>query len=191
MEVLQGPLGALGIVLVISGVLKLSDTAPTQAMLRAVGLPGSSLAAITVALAEIVVGVCAFVFGGWLAAAAVALLFAGFAVLSAVLLRRGERSISCGCFGKRSAKISGIHVVVDAVAAGVAALAAITNAPGYFDVRADLPAGGVPQFAAMVLVAALVIAVLSVLPDTLDAARRSTDASPSVPEFALVRVEDR
>lgn len=187
-DVLVGPLAALGLVLVVSGVLKLVDTAPTEAMFGALSLPRSALAVRAVALFEIVVGVGAAVLGGRVAAALVAVAYAGFAVVSLVLVRRGERSVSCGCFGRSSATISPIHVVVDGVAALVAAAAAVAGAPGWFDVWSEQPGAGVPGLLLVVIVAALTIAVLTVLPDTLQAARRqpadATGAS-GVRQFSL------
>lgn len=187
MDILEGPIAVLGVVLVVSGVLKLVDTAPTEAMLGAVGLPRSRAAVVVVALAEVVVGVSAFVFGGRLASAALAALYGGFAVISLVLVRRGERNVSCGCFGRSSATISPVHVAVDAVAALIGLAAAITSVPGFFDLQPDLPAFGLVQLAFVALAAWLTIAVLTVLPETLDAARRTPASDPSaVRTFGLV-----
>lgn len=177
-------MGALGLVLVVSGVLKLVDTAPTEAMLGALKLPRSRWVVDAVGLFEIVVGVAVFVFGGRAAAAAVALSYGAFAVISFVLVRRGDRNVSCGCFGRSSATISPIHVAVDAVAASLAVIAVAVGVPGFFDLQPDLPWFGVPQLLMMVIVAGLTIAVLTVLPETLAAARRQP-AQPAVREFSL------
>lgn len=192
MEILEGPIAVLGVVLVVSGVLKLVDTAPTEAMLGAVGLPRSRAAVVLIALAEIVVGVAAFVFGGVLVCLALAGLYAGFAVISLVLVRRGERSVSCGCFGRSSATISPVHVAVDAVAAVIALAGAVTAVPGFLDRQPAMEAYGLVDLFFIGLVAALTIAVLTVLPETLDAARREPAAgSGAVREFAITAEDPR
>ena len=52
---------------------------------------------------------------------------------------------------------------------------------------ADLPAAGVPQALLILLSAALTIAVLTVLPETMQAARRTPASAPAaeVPSFGL------
>lgn len=180
-------MAVLGVVLVVSGIMKLADTAPTEAMFGALKLPDSALVVRLVALYEIVVGVGVVVFGGRLFAALVGLSYAVFTVVSALLLARGERSVSCGCFGRSSATISPIHVAVDAVATVLALAATIVGVPSFFDIAADLPGAGVPQALLILLTAALTIAVLTVLPETMQAARRTPASAPSgdVPTFGL------
>ena len=60
---------------------------------------------------------------GWAVAGA----FAGFAGVVALLLRRGLREISCGCFGTTAVPLSVLHVIFDA---GLAILAALRAASG-------------------------------------------------------------
>jgi hypothetical protein len=186
-DVLEGPMAVLGVVLVVSGVMKLADTAPTEAMFGAMKLPDSAAVVRCVALYEIVVGVGVVVFGGRVFAALVGASYAVFTVVSASLLARGERSVSCGCFGRSSATISPIHVAVDAVATVVAVAATIVGVPSFFDIAADLPGAGVPQALLILLSAALTIAVLTVLPETMQAARRTPASARAgdVPSFGL------
>ena len=180
-------MAVLGVVLVVSGIMKLADTAPTEAMFGAMRLPDSAVVVRLVALYEIVVGVGVIVFGGRLFAALVGVSFAVFTVVSALLLARGERSVSCGCFGRSSATISPIHVAVDGVATAVAVVATVLGVPAFFDIAADLPGAGIPQALLILLTAALTIAVLTVLPETMQAARRTPTSGPAdaVPTFGL------
>jgi len=169
--VLEVVLGALALVLVYSGGRKLADTGPTQEMLAALELPASRAMVQCISVFEIVVGLAAFGFGGRLSAAAVALSFASFATLSAVLLKRGLRTVGCGCFGRSSANISPVHVVVDGAAAFIAAAAVATGVPGFVALRSDLPAAGLPQLLVIGAGAAATVAALTKLPPLLDAAR--------------------
>jgi len=122
-------------------------------------------------LVEVGVGVGAFLVGGWAFAAAVAVLFSVFTV-AVLRLRAGGEAVSCGCFGRSSAPPTMIHVVVDAVAALVAVAAAVAVAPGFVAMRPDLPAAGVALLGLTVLAVWLGVALLTVLPEALVAARR-------------------
>lgn len=152
---------ALAMVLVVSGVLKVRDPGATVPMLAAIGLPATPPVVYGVAAAEIVAGAVALVIGGPLAVAALGLLYAAFAVVSLVLLRSGE-SVSCGCFGQRSATMSPLHVGVNGVAAAVALAAAALGAPGLYAATDDRSAAVVAvATVAAVLLAAAVVALLT------------------------------
>ena len=169
--VLGGLLGVVAGILAVGGLAKLSGPDATVPMLRALGLPSSPMLARVLGLIEVGVGVTAFLVGGWALAAAVAVLFAVFTV-AVLRLRAGGEAVSCGCFGRSSAPPTMVHVVVDAVAALVAVAAAITDAPGFLSMRPDLPAAGVPQLGLTALAVWLGVALLTVLPEALVAARR-------------------
>jgi uncharacterized membrane protein YphA (DoxX/SURF4 family) len=170
--VLEIVFAALAIVLVVSGVLKVRDPDSTTPMLGAVGLPSSRVAVYAVATLEVVVGAAALVIGGRLATALVGALFAGFAVIGAVLVRSGA-SVSCGCFGQRSGTMTPLHVAVNAAAAMVALVAAAVGTNGLFTGTADRSMGvlAVATFAA-VLLAAGVVALLTVVPERVGATPR-------------------
>jgi hypothetical protein len=152
-------------------VAKLLGPDATVPMLRALGLPASALLARLLGVVEVGVGVTAFLVGGPIPAAAVAVLFVVFTV-AVLRLRAGGDAVSCGCFGRSSAPPTLVHVAVDAVAAVVAVVAAVFDAPGFLDVRTDLPAAGVPQLLLTALAVWLGVALLTVLPEALVAARR-------------------
>jgi hypothetical protein len=173
--VLGGLLGVVAGVLAVGGVAKLLGPEATVPMLRALGLPSSPVLARLLGALEVAVGVAAFLVGGRWLAIAVAVLFTIFTV-AVLRLRAGGEAVSCGCFGRSSAPPTLVHVAVDAVAAVVAIAAAVADAPGFLEVRADLPAAGVPQLLLTALAVWLGVAVLTVLPEALVAARRvSTD----------------
>jgi len=169
--VLGGLLGVVAGILAVGGLAKLRAPDATVPMLQALGLPGSSALARLLGLVEIAVGVVAFLVGGWLAATAVAVLFAVFTV-AMLRLRASGDAVSCGCFGRASAPPTLVHVVGDALAAAVAVAAAAVDAPGFLEVRPDLPAAGVPQLLLTALAVWLGVAALTVLPEALVAARR-------------------
>jgi hypothetical protein len=159
--VLGALLGVVAGVLAVGGVAKLLGPEATVPMLRALGLPSSPVLARLLGAVEVGVGVAAFLVGGRWLAVAVAVLFTIFTV-AVLRLRAGGEAVSCGL----------VHVAVDAVAALVAVAAAVVAAPGFLDARADLPAAGVPQLLLTALAVWLGVAVLTVLPEALVAARR-------------------
>ncbi len=84
-------------------------------------------------------GAWALLAGGRLAALAVALCYAGFAVVTAVGRARGASS--CGCFVGDDAPPSLLHVGVDTVLALAAAVVATGGATGLVGVVGDQGAG--------------------------------------------------
>lgn len=118
-------------VLALAGLIKFFDPQSWVTSVGALGLPLGSArsrrwarrAARIVGVAEVTITVLVVVVGGAGAYAVLALAYAAFVVVSVVATRRG--GASCGCFGVRSAPISGVHVTINAavaVAAGIAAL---------------------------------------------------------------------
>jgi hypothetical protein len=70
-------------------------------------------------------------------------------------------------------------VAVDGVAALVAVAAVVVDVPGFLSMRPDLPAAGLLQLGLTALAVWLGVALLTVLPEALVAARRvpSTEAA--------------
>ncbi len=170
--VLSALLGVVVGVLAVGGVAKLRDPQATTPMLQALGLPGSPHAARLLGAVEVGVGVATFLLGGRVLAAAVALLFLGFTV-AVLRLRAADGAVSCGCFGRSSAPPTLIHAAVDLAAAAIAGAATIAASVGFLDLRPELPAAGVPELLLTVLAVWLGVAVLTVLPEALVAARRT------------------
>lgn len=130
---------ALGIVLVISGVLKLADPAPTITMLSELSPATRRLPVWLIGICELSLGVAAVVVGGRAIAVLVTATYMMFAAVSVVLLRHGDRAVPCGCFGLRSAPVSRVHILVNLGAALVAAFAAVTDVPMAFPGRFTAP----------------------------------------------------
>ena len=101
-----------------------------------------------------------------------AVLYAGFTVSILRLRATADGAVSCGCFGRASAPPSAVHVTVDAVAAAIAALAAVTVAPGFIGMRPDLPGAGVAYLLVVAVAVGLAVALMTALPEALTAARR-------------------
>jgi hypothetical protein len=182
---LLGPFAIVAVVLVVGGVFKLRDPAPSHEMLRSLSLPPSDLLARLVGAGEVVLGVGALLVGGPVLGAATALVFTAFAVVNHRLLRSGG-AVSCGCFGKRSSPPSMVHVVANAGAAIVSVAAASTATEGlWFARHADV----LELVLLLAVVAAgsfLLVTIMTVLPDTLDAARRGP-RPPAVPTFGITQ----
>ncbi len=128
----EGLVGVLhGLVLIAAGLLIPAGVAKLrrpELTASALGLPGGRpvvrmSGAGELALAGVVVTV-----GGVAPSAALALVYAAFAVVATAQRRRGA---ACGCFGASTTPTSIAHVALDVAAAVVAAAAAITSAvPG-------------------------------------------------------------
>jgi hypothetical protein len=183
---LAGPLAVAALVLAAGGAFKLRDPGPTSDMFAAVGLRGRGarrLLAVASGLVELALGIATLLVGGWLLALATASAFTVFALLALRMVRTGSTA-SCGCFGRHSGRTTGLHVAIDVAVAVVALGAGIADAPGFLDVRDELPGGGLVFAGLAALGAWLVVAALTVLPDALDAARR-TPRVPSVRTFEI------
>jgi hypothetical protein len=168
--VLVGPIWILSVVAAVAGVWKLLQPTAAASALRTLGVAVPPVAVRALGLGEVLLGTAAIVVGGRLSALGLAVAYAGFAVV-ADRLRRSPTPVSCGCFGARSAPPGWVHVVVDAVAAAVAALAVITGVDGLAAAGSDLPAGGLAHALASAVGALAIIGLLTVLPEARAAAR--------------------
>jgi hypothetical protein len=181
----SGSFAIAAVVLAAGGAFKLGDRAVTHRTLTGLGIPGAAPLSALAGPAELVLGIGAALMGTRAAAAAVAGAFAAFAVLVGLQLRRGEPA-SCGCFGRLSAPPTRLHLVTDvllALAAGAAA--ALDDAPGLVS-PGRAPEETVALAGVVALAAALVVAVLTVLPAALVAARPGGGAGgPAVRRFHL------
>ena len=94
---------AAGVVLAVSGVLKLADPRPTRTMLRELSSLTRRLPVRLIGIGELSLGMVAFVAGGRAIAVLVTIAYITFTTVSIALLRRGDDSLPCGCLGSRSA----------------------------------------------------------------------------------------
>ena len=187
MTVLAGLVGMVGVLLAAGGVSKARRPAPTVRSLRALHLPASGTAVRALAAVEVVVGALLVLFAGRWTCAVGAVIFAAFTIVSARLVRLGDDATSCGCFGDRSARPSWWHVGVDAGAALALAAGAIAATTGVAHHWHSLPGQGYVVLALIGLGGYLLIALMTVLPDTLDAMSPSDEPGGRGLEFGLVR----
>jgi hypothetical protein len=129
-------------VLAAAGLIKFFDPRPWAAAVVALGVPVRPVlrrrvlpvVARVVGVGEVLVAGLALFVGGPIVYAALAVVYAVFAAVAAAAWRRG--GASCGCFGAKSAPLSGVHVVLNAsiaLSAAVAALVASASLPTRLD----------------------------------------------------------
>lgn len=176
MSVLAGPFAIAAVLVACGGALKAWQPTETAGALAAAGvrMPGRISLRSVVRLggiAEVVVGLGALVTGGPVFAALLALSYAAFAAFVAVALRRRIPISSCGCFGKVDTPPSTVHVVIDGLAAVVAAAAAVVGGVALPDVVADQPLAGVPYLLLVAVGCYLAFLAFTALPKTMAAVR--------------------
>lgn len=153
-------------VLAVAGVQKLRSPGSWRALLVALGVPTRRAASIgvpaarVVGLVEIAVAVGVLAVGSPIAAGALAVAYAAVTVVAAMARRRGD--VDCGCFGVRSAPVSGLHVAVD-LAAAVASVEAATSGASTSVAVLTVGPDAVARGAYVVIVAAGVTLVVGAL----------------------------
>jgi hypothetical protein len=185
--VLAGLVGMVGVLLAAGGVSKARQPGSTVRSFRALRLPASSVAVQALAVVEVAVGALLVLFAGRWTCAVGAAIFAAFTVVSARLVRLGADAISCGCFGDRSARPSWWHVGVDAGAAIVLAAGAVASTTGVARHWRALPGQGYVVVGLIGIGGYLLVALMTVLPDLLDAMSSTDDPAARGHEFGLVR----
>jgi hypothetical protein len=131
-----------------AGVAKLRAPAATGTALARIGLPGSDGVVRALATVEVAVGTGALISPGPLTGVLLALAYLAFAVVIAGLVRLGEGSVPCGCFGAGSFSATRAHAGFDLVAAAVALAGALDPPLGPLDWFGD-PLIGVAASAAV------------------------------------------
>jgi hypothetical protein len=139
--VVVGSLGVVASVLVVSGVAKWINPAPTASLMGTLRLPSSRSSARLLGTVEVAAGAAALLIGGPILGAVVSVLYLAFAVV--VVRARRAGAASCGCFGSSAAPPSWVHVWVNAASAAVAA-ATIVVGGTVVDLLRSQPANGVP-----------------------------------------------
>jgi len=173
---LAGPFFVVAAVLGVAGVSKLARPASLADSMRRLKLPGGASAARVVGGVEVAVAVGALAGGHRWFAALTAGAYVVFAIFVVALLRTSPGARSCGCFGGAEAPPKLLHVVVDLLAAGVAAGVAITDGPGLFEVLGRQPLLGLPFLVLAATCVYLVLLVETALP----AVSRSTPPAPEM-----------
>jgi len=111
------------VVLVVSGLAKVTDPAATESTLRSLGVRAPSGSGRAVGLVEVGLGAAGLATALWPVATLVALLYLGFAAVVAAALREGLAD--CGCLGVRASRPTRAHVAANVVSAAVAAGASL------------------------------------------------------------------
>jgi hypothetical protein len=160
---------AAALLLVLAGAVKLRRPAPAVDFLAALGLPAPRLLVAAGAVLELAAGSSALVWPRT-AAAGIALLFAAFAGLTALQLRRGV-SVSCGCFGARTIPPSRVHLSLNLLGAAVGCAAAAAPPPAFASLAASSPSAAAIAGFAAAAVALLAGAAVMLFPETMGAWR--------------------
>ncbi len=163
MTVLAAPFAIVAGLVVVAGLAKLREPAPTAATLHAIGLPGGHLSVRLLGMGEVAVGAGAIAFGGRLPAALLATLYVGFVGVVAVLLRR-DASAGCGCFGRADTPVTRVHVGLNCLCALTCIAAVGIGVAPLGDVIADQPAAGIPMILFIGSGVAILVALLTIVP---------------------------
>ncbi len=129
--------------LVVAGVAKLRSPDAARDALRLIGVPVPTLAVRLLGAAEVALGVLAALRPGPVPAGLVALAYVAFCA-TALLLLRADRNADCGCFGQASSSASLVHVVLNAVAAGIAIATSLAAPPGILWISGRQPLVALP-----------------------------------------------
>jgi hypothetical protein len=164
--------------LVAAGFAKLARPRPTaQAMVDA-GLPGSAPLARGVGGMEIVVGAWALVSGGSVAAWALASLYLGFASFLAYVLLAHPDAGSCGCAGATAVPPSGLHLVLNVLAAATAGGYATAGGDGAVRWLGGLGPAAIAVLGGLGLAAWLLVVVVTEVPAAFRAWAPGADEAP-------------
>lgn len=141
---MEGWFFATAALLVVSGIRKVIDPAPTSGALQAAGLPHHLALVLGLGVFEVGVGAGNLLVSNSVLVWAQATLYAAFAVFVLWALRQRIPIASCGCFGKPATPPTRLHVVVNVAALVGASGHAITETPSLASVLASQSLAGVP-----------------------------------------------
>lgn len=165
MSVLSVPVAVLAAVVAFAACAKLRDPSTTAGALRASGVRAGDTVVRLGAVVELAVAAAVLVTGARVALGALAASYAGFTVFVVVALRRDRPLATCGCVGRADSPPSRVHVVLDAVAAAVVAIAAVRGVDAPVRVPASLTPVEAITFAVLVVLGTgLFLASITVLP---------------------------
>ncbi len=164
MVALAGPFFMFAVLLVITGVPKLTRPEATARAISAIGLPAHRNLGRAVGVAEVFIGIAALLIGGSLAAAAVAVIYSGFAGFILIAMR-SEKAKSCGCFSDEVSPPNYIHLGIDIAAAGVAGVLVFRPIADLVTVMGDTPWAGFPLVLLVIIGTWMAMLVLTLLPN--------------------------
>ena len=166
------------LLLVIAGLAKVFQPAPTAELLSLFGLPPLTAVVVGLGATEIAVGLLALVVGGPYFAAVVGVFYLGFCGVTAKAMLGG--AASCGCFGQVNAPPSTVHIVGNAIFAVVSGAAMWSRTP--LELMADAQLSGIVFVCAAGVIAGLALVAFTALPEAL-IARRQTRSSDQFQVF--------
>lgn len=149
--------------LVITGVPKVTNPGGTARALYSLGVPATLNTDRAIGGIEIAAGLAALLLGGWPAAAAIAIVYAGFSVFIALALR-SEKVRNCGCFGEKDVPPSLLHLIIDMAAAAVAIVLVVRPIGSITAVMGATPWAGIPLLLLVAMGAGLALTVLKLVP---------------------------
>jgi hypothetical protein len=128
--VLLPALTAAGLLLVVSGAIKVARPGPAHAALAAAGLVLPSWCVRALGAAEGALGVFVVLRPGATSALAAALAYGGFALFVARLRRIAGGDAGCGCFGADGGAATTYHALLNALVCGICVAAIVAPPPG-------------------------------------------------------------
>ncbi len=174
----------LAIVLVLSGAQKLVAPAAAEQAMRDARLviAGRRGTGRLLGLVEMVAGLTGLIFADWFVAAAIAVVFAGFASF-VIRLRSVDDGAGCGCFGASSTPPGTAHLLTNGFAVVAAVTAAVTGFEDLLSVLDDGVVIGATYSLLLLVGAGLVLSGPAVHADLADA--RRGEPSTSTPTFTI------
>jgi hypothetical protein len=170
MDSVVGIVSAGAVLLVIAGAQKMIDPWPAVAALRQTRVPSHRVLVRAGAAIEIMLASLFLVAGTAVLSIAIAAVYVGFAGFVVIAMRAGVDG-SCGCFGREDTPPSSFHVLANGIVAVSASLYATGDAVAPVDLYADISFAAVALAGSTAVLAVVLVAVYSVAPRTLAAAR--------------------
>ena len=181
MSPLAGLSYAAAALLFAAGAAKAVTPASTRIALRSAGFPSSALAARGLGVAEVAIAIAAICVGNAITVAVLALGYLGFAGFARLLQVKTRGAAPCGCFGASSAPVGTLHVVINVLVAIGVAIAALDASGPIWSAAAATPWAGVPFVGLALLLTWLLYLSLTVLPETLAAAKATAPTAGATP----------
>jgi uncharacterized membrane protein YphA (DoxX/SURF4 family) len=160
----EGWFFATAALLVVSGVNKLVDAAPTTGALRSAGLPSGREAVWALASLEVVVGAANLISASRFFALAQSALFVAFGSFVAFALWRRIPIASCGCFGRSDTPPTFLHLLVNMAASAGAIVVALSGPRSLWELISGQPMVGLPYLGFVVFATYALYLVLTLLP---------------------------
>lgn len=171
MTPLAGPFAIAVVLMAGAGAAKAGSPQGTAGALAALHLPHRTVLVRAGGVVEALVALGALLAGSAALAGIVALSYVVFAGFVIAALRARTPVSSCGCLGRIDTPPHVLHVMLNLLAAGIAAAVAIEGGVAIREVVETQPWSGVPFLLLVGIGAWLASVAMSLLPQTLQAAK--------------------